>query len=284
MPEIFPAVAAASSEIVESLLAALHKAGARGATASELRLEKGRGQSAKESAGPALPPRRTALASLIAEGRVIAPTNERGRRYILKEAVPTIERVGAKLLALTSGAPEKSPALWRKSELSRAFSADERPLLSATLAWIEERRGLLRVADGSRDGRFLFTEPLRRWLELGKAAPPKTPAPDPDSAPDPDTSTGNFSDLLAAYARAVRESGGFPDVKISALQRALPSSAASSLPERLRALWREGQVTLSLGDWSLASEEMRKAAVELDGEHYLLVRFEEDPAAEEFSA
>ena len=283
MSEISPAVADVSLEITESLLAALHKAGARGATASELRLEKSKRLNAKGIARPALPPRRTALASLIEEGRVIAPQNERGGRYVLKEAVPNIESVSAKLLALTSGIPEQSPALWRKSELSRVLSADERPLLAATLAWMEERRGLLRVADGSRDGRFLFTEPLRRWLELGEAAPPKIPPAAP-AAPAPDTSTGSLPDLLAAYTRAVRESGGFPDVKISALQRALPSAAASALPERLRALWREGQVTLSLGDWSLASEEMRKAAVELDGEHYLLVRFEEDPAAEEFSA
>jgi hypothetical protein len=39
-------------------------------------------------------------------------------------------------------------------------------------------------------------------------------------------------------------------------------------------LWREGGAALSLGDWSLADEETRAAAVTLDGERYLLVRLE----------
>ena len=88
-----------------------------------------------------------------------------------------------------------------------------------------------------------------------------------------------FVELLAAYTQAVRASGGFPDVKISTLRASLPAESAGTLSERLRTLWHEGRVTLSLGDWSLASEEMRAAAIELDGECYLLVRFE-DPSAE----
>lgn len=79
----------------------------------------------------------------------------------------------------------------------------------------------------------------------------------------------------------MRASGGLPDVKISALGLALAPVEAAGLADRLRALWREGRVTLSLGDWSLADEATRRAAVELAGERYLLVRMEQDPAAEE---
>ncbi len=78
----------------------------------------------------------------------------------------------------------------------------------------------------------------------------------------------------------MRASGGFPDVKISALQHALGPSGATALAAHLTALWREGRATLSLGDWSLASEETRAAAVELDGEKYLLVRLDDEGTAD----
>ena len=81
-------------------------------------------------------------------------------------------------------------------------------------------------------------------------------------------------DLLAAYKQAVRYSGGFPDVKIAALRRLLPVVAPSLIDGRLIGLWRQGEVTFSLGDWSLADQETRAAAIELAGERYLLVRFE----------
>ena len=104
-----------------------------------------------------------------------------------------------------------------------------------------------------------------------------------DVPPRPAPSATAHRALSAVYARAVRESGGLPDVKISVLERALAPVEAAGLAGVLRALWREGRVTLSLGDWSLADEETRRAAVELDGERYLLVRMEQDPAAEELS-
>lgn len=100
---------------------------------------------------------------------------------------------------------------------------------------------------------------------------------------DPAAAATSLTELLAAYKRAVRVSGGFPDVKISTLRASLAGESAGSLDQRLRTLWSGGLVTLSLGDWSLASEEMRAAAIELDGERYLLVRFE-DPAAEPLPA
>lgn len=90
----------------------------------------------------------------------------------------------------------------------------------------------------------------------------------------PEGTTASPVDLLETYRRLVRESGGFPDVKISALARALGPAAARDLSQRLIGAWRTGDAMLSLGDWSLASEEMRAAAVEMDGEKYLLVRFE----------
>ena len=121
-----------------------------------------------------------------------------------------------------------------------------------------------------RNAFVAFAGPLRVWLEedlADDAAPGLPPAPVPvEIAADLDDAA-----LFFAYTRLVRESGGFPDVKIAHL-----SSAAGDAPlaGRLVALWREGRATLSLGDWSLADETTRAAAVELDGEKYLLVRLD----------
>ena len=167
---------------------------------------------------------------------------------------PTPELVADRLLAL---APARElPALWSRAELSRRLTPAERPALDAALARLQDARQMLALGQG-KSVRYLFAGPLRRWLD-GSAALPEPAEPQPS--------------LDEAYRRLVRESGGFPDVKISALQAA---SGSKSLAAELVARWRRGDATLSMGDWSLASEETQAAAVELDGEKYLLVRLGE---------
>ena len=155
------------------------------------------------------------------------------------------------------------PALWKRAELGRRLPAAERPVLDAALARLQAERQLLALTQG-KTVVYLFTGPLRAWL-AGGAVVVQTPAPTP----------GEAEMLDDAYRRLVRESGGFPDVQISTLQAALgPAAEAGTLGTELLARWRRGQATLSLGDWSLAGEDARAAAVELNGEKYLLVRLE----------
>ena len=125
--------------------------------------------------------------------------------------------------------------------------------MDAALARLQDARQLLALGQG-KSVRYLFAGPLRQWLD-GSAAPTEPAA------------------LDEVYRRLVRESGGFPDVKISALQAAV-GDGSGALATELVARWRRGEATLSMGDWSLASEETRAAAVELNGERYLLVRLE----------
>ena len=181
----------------------------------------------------------------------------RPRRKVAAGAEPaaTVESVTARLLALPQPGGPVPVALWTKAELGRALSRAEKPHLDAALARLQEDRRLLMLGHGESVF-FAFAEPLREWLGTGVAM------------------TEAAGDLPDVYRRLVRESGGFSDVKISALARALGPGVAVGLAERLKALWRMGDATLSLGDWSLASEETRAAAVELDGEKYLLVRLE----------
>lgn len=179
------------------------------------------------------------------------------------EAV-SVEAVAARLLALPQAAGPL-PALWRKTELARALPRAEKTYLDAALARLQEERRLVAFDHGGNVF-FAWAEPLRGWLAASVvAASPASMKP----------AVATTVDLMDAYRRLVRESGGFPDVKISTLARALGPSAAEGLPERLIGAWRTGDAMLSLGDWSLANDEMRAAAVELDGEKYLLVRFEE---------
>lgn len=176
-----------------------------------------------------------------------------------KTPPPTIEAVAARLAALCPvGEP---PKLWKEAELKRQLPAKERPLSAAALARLGEERQVLVLPQGKTAG-YLFAGPLREWLAGGGGAEVPVAPPPPEDVP-------------AVYARLVRQSGGFPDVKIAALRAALDPAAVGALAERLIALWREGRATFSQGDWSLADDASRNAAVELSGERYLLVRLDE---------
>ena len=251
------------SEISAALLEALGRAGSEGVKPAGLRLS---------GKTPLAAARREALASLVADRRAALLGTGAAARYFLAENVPTAATVAARLLALGAlgaGVLNTPPTLWKEAEFRRKLPAHERPLLGDALAHLQKRRQIVPLRQGKHT--FLaFAGPLRVWLEEDVAdAPAAVPVPDPV----PDEADGDLdAALFFAYPRLVRESGGFPDVKIAHLRRSVDNPA--SLADRLVALWRDGRATLSLGDWSLADEPTRAAAVELDGEKYLLVRLD----------
>ena len=256
-----PKAAPDPAEIAGALLEALHRAGPDGAKAAGLRLS---GKSPPAAA------RRDALAGLVADGRAVKLGAGAAARHFLMEHAPTATSVAARLLAVGAFAPgvlNTPPTLWKEAELHRKLPAHERPLLGEALAHLRAQRQAVPLRHG-RNTFLAFAGPLRVWLEddVADAAAP-VPAPAEAAGDTPDDAA-----LFAAYARLVRESGGFPDVKIAHLQRV---AGGTPLADRLAALWREGRATLSLGDWSLADEEARGATVELDGEKYLLVRLDD---------
>ena len=178
-------------------------------------------------------------------------------------AAPTVATVAARLVGLF--AAEEWPALWKEGELKRRLAAAERPLVAAALARLQEERQVLALRQG-KSVFYLFAGPLRGWLDHAPGGR-GTESRVVEAAVEP-------GELFAVYARLVRASGGFPDVKIAALLATLDPASAEALSARLTDLWREGRATLSQGDWSLADEATRAAAVELQGERYLLVRLE----------
>ncbi len=181
-----------------------------------------------------------------------------------KSPPPTTEAVAARLLTLFP--PDALPALWKEADLKRRLAASERPLLPAALLRLQSEHQLLALTQG-KTVVYLFAGPLHGWL-AGAAVMPDAPTP---VAPAGEST----EDLFAVYRRVVRASGGFPDVKIAALRAALGPGSAGMVTARLVALWREGRATFSQGDWSLADESTRAAAVELVGERYLLVRLDD---------
>ncbi len=177
----------------------------------------------------------------------------------------TAESVLARLLALPQ-TEEGRPALWQREDFHAEISPAEQPHLDAALAQLQAEQRLVALRHG-RSEYFAFAGPLN--ARLGSAPAAATTKTDTGAPPAP------AEGLMGVYRRLVRESGGFPDVKIAQLARGIGPAAARGLSEHLTALWRAGDAVLSLGDWSLANEETRAAALELDGEKYLLVRFAE---------
>ena len=76
---------------------------------------------------------------------------------------------------------------------------------------------------------------------------------------------------MEAYQR-VSQRIGYSNIPIYELQR-----ESRIRPDQLKALIleesRKGNAVLSLGDWSLSSDAVRSAAIEIRGDRYLLVRF-----------
>jgi len=85
----------------------------------------------------------------------------------------------------------------------------------------------------------------------------------PHSTIDPERLRRSYEQLIDA--------SGFTDVRIFDLAR-VGSFPVVSLLEAISELHQQGKVELSRGDWSLASDEEKKASIEWQGQHYLRVQ------------
>jgi len=82
------------------------------------------------------------------------------------------------------------------------------------------------------------------------------------------------SEVLNGYKR-VKERLGYSNVEIHEFQKEL-GAPMGQVKAFLLEENRLGNAVLSLGDWSLSSEEIRSGAIELLGKPHLLVRFREE--------
>jgi|GEM_PF-2287756 len=105
--------------------------------------------------------------------------------------------------------------------------------------------------------------------ESAEESPAFVPRSEP-AQPDPPRLT--LEQVLEAY-QTVRQRVGFSNVQIYKLQQELGAPMEQVKEFLLDEM--EKSAVLSMGDWPLATEEIRSGVIYLDGNPYLLVRFEE---------
>jgi hypothetical protein len=244
-------------EAKEAILTKLLSEGAKGATAFGTKLSAADAKTYQ-----------AAVAALADEQPPEVYIDLRGKspKYFLwtfRPKLPTRESVGESLLQFAraehprihSEATLKSTAVQKRHGLSK----DELALLSEALQLLCDEAKLVPLHfTSSKTRTTVYVVPD----QLGAAAPtPEAPEEAPLSA----------THLRQAYDALVRQSG-FPAVPIARLASAAGVDLAA-LKEYFRAEYRAGSIVLSLGDWSIASEEERRGVIELHGERYLQVRW-----------
>jgi hypothetical protein len=236
----------------EKILADLQKKGAKGASSLYTKAQ------AKNAAVF-----EAALALLTNEQQPEVFVDRRGPKpkyflWAFRPKPPTAETVAAKLLPFLQA---EHPRIHSKKTLNTTamknqfgLTKEEAPLLSAAL------QSLCDV--GSLTPLEYPTKPAIMLYLAATAAPPAAPAAAPAFAPER---------IREAY-RSLTSRSGFPAVSIAKLA-AEAAADLDALKAFLREEYRTGRIVLSLGDWSIASEDDRRGVIELHGQRYLQVRW-----------
>jgi len=205
-----------------------------------------------------------AVSQLDADGILFVDRHKAKPRFYLAEykpVIPDAESVATKLcefLAL------KYPLLLSEPELKRAVPTAERVLVGKALDLLKARRDIVELG-WKKTAAYIDAGNLRNAISTPSSG--TVPAqPDVDSSSSPSLN----SRIIDAYQQLVRETG-FPAVPISSLRQESKAPLAD-LHEWILSRRDRGHAVLSLGDWSLADEQRRAAAIEIEGERYLLVR------------
>lgn len=233
------------AEIIAGMLASLDAAGTAGL--SEAKLLSG-GRARRHGQAEALGRLdRGRLAVMWRKGRSIL--------WFAARHAPSVEAV---VTALREKAVPRGAVAWKAADLNRLLMPVQRDLLHEALSLMLKDGEVweLRAANG-KGCLWLFP----KSLHLGNRHFPQPVARDPAEA------------LQSAYAAWRRQSG-------SSLMAIADLQAASGVPlpglhEWLRAEAAAGRAELSEGDWSLASPDMRAAALSLQGQKFIRVRLQE---------
>ncbi|MDQ3622357.1 MAG: hypothetical protein M3463_07705 [Verrucomicrobiota bacterium] len=195
------------------------------------------------------------LAALESERAIAVDRGKARARYYLPEfapARPTLESVCARLEQI---AAVKHPHLLSASELKRGLLKTEQPLFEKACYWLETQRQLVKLLRG-KTALFACAGSLRFFL--GEAA----------------SEDGIHPERIREAYRTLAARTGFPAVEIAALQRATGAPLDALRPWLLDE-YRQGRAVFSSGDWSLAEEATRAAALQVGDARYLLVRLQE---------
>lgn len=211
-----------------------------------------------------------ALREMTAANEIVAIGTGTKNKFFLREFRPSLENATAKIERY---AAVRHPALLDQFELGKALVTAEKALLAAAIESLESNVRLVRLVRG---GAVVFAHADSLRAALGVAASTSTSSSRESSSPSTlvaEPVSMNGRRVRDAYQTLVRRSG-FLDVEIAALWREAGVRLAD-LKAWLEAEHRDGRADFYLGDWSLADDAAREAAIVLRGERYLLTRLEE---------
>jgi len=242
----------------EEILGKLKDAGASGLTKGGLGIKDAKGVGAR------------ALKALDEEREIANLGTPKKTRYVLIEFYRPLE-LACDLIESNAKAVRSSRseivALLSRRELEKGCEGEVRKKVDEAIDWLVKERKLLRYRRG-RVNYFVHVKQVKdllvgeeeSWIETKETpVPPQVPG---------------RSEFLKAYRR-VKERLGYSNVEISELQKEV-GARMDQLKAFLLEENRRGNAVLSLGDWSLSSEEIRSGAIELLGKPHLLVRFRDE--------
>jgi len=215
-----------------------------------------------------------ALKALEEDRKVANLGTPKKTRYVLTEfyrplelACGQIESNAKKTRSSRSGILE----LLSRKDLEKGCEGQIRKKVDEAIDWLVKEQRLFRFRR-SRSIFFVHAEKFRgAALGIPSAEPSKAVTDAPAGTP-PVPAGLDRGEILATYQRLARRLG-YSNVEISGLRREAGCSM-DSLKHFLLEESRKGRAVLSLGDWSVSSEETRAGAIELFGKPHLLVRLD----------
>lgn len=246
----------------ERMLAQLREAGAAGLTKAGLGVKDAKGKAAQ------------ALRALLNERRAANLGGPRRTCYVSMEHFNPLERACTQVEknALSKmSAPEHALELLIIKELEKGCEGEVRKRINEAIDWLVKEKRLVKLRRG-RSVYFVPAERLRGFVTLTPTAPRDAAEPQSRPAPGPAADELDRQRVVAAYQR-LRSRLGYSNVEISELQREL-HIPMGELKRFLMEESSQGHAVLSLGDWSVSSEEIRSGAIQLFGKPHLLVRFD----------
>jgi len=242
----------------EVILGKLKEVGASGLTKRGLGIKDAKSSGAR------------ALKALEEEREVANLGTPRRARYVLMEFYKPLEiacdQVESNAKESKSSRPGILELLSRK-DLEKGCEGEIRKKVDEAADWLVKEGKLLRFRRG-RNTYSVHAENVKTLL-----LPEQAPRIDRTETPGPSQVPGRPK-VLDAYRR-VKERLGYSNVEIYEIQKDL------GVPmDQLKAFLidenRRGSAVLSLGDWSLSSEETRSGAIELFGRPHLLVKLRDE--------
>ena len=246
----------------EKILSQLREAGPAGVTKAKLGVKDPKGKAAQ------------ALKELLSDRRVANLGSPTRTCYVLIEHFNPLERACEQI---ERNALSKKPIrddtieLLIKKELEKGCEGEIRKKVDEAFDWLVKEKRLVRLRR-SRSFYFVHLEKMRARLKLANLEMIDAAEPYSQSLPCEVAEKVDHQRVLAAYQR-LRSKLGYSNVEISELQREL-NIPMGELKRFLLEESSQGHAVLSLGDWSVSSDEIRSGAIELFGKPHLLVRLD----------